>query len=402
MRTHALSPQRRALNVLALLAAMLVPLGVFSTPAIADIKPNQQWYIDAMGMPEVWKVSKGEGVTVAVIDSGVNPIPGLQNRLLPGKSFLPKGRNAHKDVDGHGTDMAALIAGSGADNSLKGLAPGAKILPLKTGDEISFVTSWNKRVIEAIRYAARSEAKVINISQGMAGLTTEQITELQDAINEASKRGKLIFAASGNDGQHVEEGDYPATLPGVVTVGAANKDGEVADFSNYGPHLALSAPGDPGGTSQAAAIASATAALIWSEHPDWTNHQVLRVMIETAGRKDKSDKPSMYIGYGSVRPAQVLVDGKGDPGPADESPLFSKHFASLEASKSPSPEADDGTGAADAKNSDDASVDSGGEQTAASEENGSSGTPWLAIGIGAAVLVVVAATAGVISVRRRA
>ncbi|MEE1942336.1 S8 family serine peptidase [Streptomyces sp. TRM 70361] len=385
--------------MVALLAAMLMSLGLFSPPAVAA---DRQWYLDAMSIPEVWKVAKGEGVTVAVIDSGVKPVPGLEDRLLPGKSFTSDDPDAHEDVTGHGTEMATLIAGTGTANSLQGLAPKAKILPVRTHVETDFITSWDKTLVNAIRYAARSDAKVINISQGLETLDYETLLEMQDAINEANERGKIIFAASGNAGRHVEKSEYPSVLPGVVTVGAVGEDGKVADFSNYGPHLALSAPGDPGGTSQAAAVASATAALIWSEHPDWTNHQVLRVMIETTGRSMRGEKPSMYLGHGIVRPAQVLVDGDGDPGPADKSPLFSKHFASLEASKSPSPEADDGTDAEDAKNRDDSSADSGGEQTAASEESGGSGTPWLAIGIGAAALVVVAATAGVITVRRRA
>ncbi|WP_158239604.1 S8 family serine peptidase [Streptomyces carminius] len=381
---------------------MLVPLGFFSAPAVADVKPHEQWYLNAMKAPELWKVTKGKGMTVAVIDSGVNPTPGLGDRLLPGKSFVPEDPDAREDVGGHGTDMAALIAGSGAANSLRGLAPEAKILPLRTHIKTEFITSWDKTLVNAIRYAARSEAKIINISQGLGTLDYETLLEMQDAINEANDRGKIIFASSGNDGKKVEKSEYPSILPGVVTVGAVGEDGKVANFSNYGPHLALSAPGDPGGTSQAAAIASASAALIWSEHPDWTNHQVLRVMIETTGRSMRGEKPSMYLGHGIVRPAQVLVDGDGDPGPADKSPLFSKYFASLEASKSPSPETDDGTDAGDAKNSDDSSTDSGKEQDAAPEESGSSGTPWLAIGIGAAALVVVAATSGVITVRRRA
>jgi hypothetical protein len=380
---------------------MLMSLGLLAPPAAADIRPDQQWYLDAMNAPGLWKVSKGRGVTVAVLDSGVKPIAGLEGRLLPGESFASKGPDAHEDVSGHGTVMAALIAGTGAGNGLRGLAPEARILPVRTHVETGFVTSWNKSLVNAIRYAARSEAKVINISYGVGSLDDETLAEMQDAIDEANERGKLIFAATGNDGRRVEGGEYPSVLPGVVAVGAVDKTGTVADFSNYGPHLVLSAPGDPGGTSVASAVASASAALIWAEHPDWTNHQVLRVMIETTGRSQRGEEPSMYLGHGIVRPAQVLVDGDGDPGPADVSPIFSKYYASLEASKSPS----SGPGAGEEKNEDASPVGSGEkdeEQAAAREGGGGDGPPWVAIGVGAAALVVVAATVAVITVRRRA
>ncbi|MDH2412141.1 S8 family serine peptidase [Streptomyces chitinivorans] len=382
---------------------MLMSLGLFAPPASANIKPDQQWYLDAMNASGLWKVSKGKGVTVAVVDSGVKPIPGLEDRLLPGKSFAPKAPDPHGDVSGHGTEMAALIAGSGVGNSLRGLAPEAKILPVRTHTKADFVTSWDKTLVNAIRYAARSDAKVINISQGVSNLDDETLAEMQDAIDEANERGKLIFVASGNDGRRVEKRDYPAVLPGVVPVGAVDETGTVADFSNYGPHLVLSAPGDPGGTSVASAVASASAALIWAEHPDWTNHQVLRVMVETTGRSQRGEEPSMYLGHGIVRPAQVLVDGDGDPGPADVSPIFSKYYASLEASKSPSPE----DGEADGKNEGPPTAKPGkaqeqdDEQVAAQEETGDSGPPWTAIGIGAAVLVAVAAIVTAMAFRRR-
>ncbi|MDG9706386.1 S8 family serine peptidase [Streptomyces sp. DH37] len=353
-----------------------------------------------MNTPELWKVSKGRGVTVAVLDTGVKPLPGLDGRLLPGKSFTSDGPDPHEDTDGHGTEMAALIAGTGAANGLRGLAPEAKILPVRTGVKDEFVTSWDKTLVNAIRYAARSDAKIINISQSVGSLDDETHAELQAAIDEANERGKLVFASAGNDGRRTER-HYPASLPGVVAVGAVDRTGTVADFSNYGPYLVLSAPGDPGGTSVASAVASASAALIWAEHPDWTNHQVLRVMIETTGMSQRGEEPSMYLGHGIVRPAQVLVDGDGDPGPADVSPIFSKYYASLEASKTPSP----GPGAGERKNEDASPAGSGeegekrGEQAAAREDG--DGPPWAAIGAGAAALAA-AATVAVIAVRRRA
>ncbi|WP_308314717.1 S8 family serine peptidase [Streptomyces sp. CNQ085] len=400
MQSHVLPQQRRALTLVGLLTAMFMSLGLFAPPAFADIRPDQQWYLNAMNASGLWKVSKGKGVTVAVLDTGVKPIPGLEGRLSPGKSFTSKGPDAHEDTDGHGTEMAAVIAGSGAGNGLRGLAPDAKILPVRTGVKDEFITSWDKTLAKAIRYAARSDAKIINISQSVGSLDNETYEELQDAIDEANKRGKLVFASAGNEGQRTER-HYPASLPGVVAVGAVDETGTVADFSNHGPYLVLSAPGDPGGTSVAAAIASASAALIWAEHPGWTNHQVLRVMVETTGMSQRGEEPSMYLGHGIVRPAQVLVDGDGDPGPANVSPIFSKYYASLEASESSSPEDGEAVGKNEGPPTAKPGEEQDGEQVAAREETGGSGPPWAAIGIGTAVLVAVAAVVTAMAFRRR-
>ncbi|MFD1828706.1 S8 family serine peptidase [Streptomyces desertarenae] len=361
-----------------------------------------------MRASEIWDVTKGEGTTVAVIDSGVDPISSLKGRLLPGKSFVPE-KEVHSDPTGHGTTMASLIAGSGTENSLQGLAPDAKVLPLRVSDgKFSYGPTWATRLTDAIRYASASDARVINISMGMSGLDRSAVTKLQKAIDEANERGKLIFAAVGNDGRRIDGTDYPSVLPGVVAVGAVNEKATVTDLSNYGPHLVLSAPGDPGGTSQATALASATAALIWSKHPDWTNHQVLRVMIETTGMSERGEKPSMYLGHGIIRPSKVIVDGQGDPGPADKSPVFSKYFASLEASGSPSPGSDSGSGddsRTDGRNQGSekeapSGPDSDRSQNAAQADDDNT-TLWVTGGIAAAVLVVIAATIAVIAVRRR-
>ncbi|NGO73834.1 S8 family serine peptidase, partial [Streptomyces boncukensis] len=129
-------------------------------------------------------------------------------------------------------------------------------------------------------------------------------------------------------------------------------------YSTYGPHVALTAPGlgvpgwcdgakvrycvqGQGGTSSATALASASAALIWSKHPEWTSNQVLRVLIKTTGRSQKGRSVrSKYIGYGAVRPRANLLQGKGDPGDPDISPLTGKKTLNTKAKKSAEKEAE--------------------------------------------------------------
>ncbi|GAA3376358.1 type VII secretion-associated serine protease mycosin [Streptomyces sannanensis] len=387
---------RKAAPVLGALTAVLT---VFAPAAHAADMRSRQWYLDAMKAEEIWQVSTGSGVTVAVIDTGVDAdVPELRGRVLEGANFEEAG-DGRVDKDGHGTNMAVTIAGNGAQGGIKGLAPGAKILPVtSSSDALGF--GGHDGLAKGIRYVADTDARIINVSRG-GKPTSEDMAELRSAVDYALQKGKLIFAASGNEGDEGNPIEYPAALPGVVAVGALDTKGKVTKFSGYRDYVALSAPGDKipahctksegycetSGTSYATALASASAALIWSAHPDWTANQVLRVMMETAGHD--GPVPSKYIGYGTIRPRQVLLEGKGDPGPADVNPLLAARTPSTTPSASPSPEH---TGA------------SGNEpaETAAARADKDVGVPLWAIAAVAVAVVAIGATAAVKVRSRRA
>ncbi|WFB07109.1 S8 family serine peptidase [Streptomyces sp. LX-29] len=339
-----------------LLASLLTVGGAFAPSASAETMRERQWYLDKMQAERMWKVSTGKGITVAVIDSGVNASePELQGKVLKGMNVFNPQRDAHHDAAGHGTAMSMLIAGNGRNGQgIKGLAPGAKILPItvfRSEDESG--TNSVPVLVKAIRYAADSDAQIINISLGHPILEERNRTRIQQAVDYAVKRGKLIFAAMGNSGDSGNYVEYPAAANGVAAIGAYDPQFKWAKLSSYGPHIGLSAPGDDipvrcmdnkpgycrsGGTSQATALASASAALIWAKHPDWTGNQVLRVMIETAGKPDPP-LPSRYLGYGSVRPRLNVLENKGNPGPADVNPLVELNEKRSSDGKSPSPSA---------------------------------------------------------------
>ncbi|MFT2020296.1 S8 family serine peptidase [Streptomyces sp. 796.1] len=287
-----------------------------------------------MSAEELWPVSTGKGVTVAVIDSGVDPVPELRGRVTTRKSFVESPPSDGGDGNSHGTSMASLIAGSGSSGGVQGLAPGVKIMSLQTRYRaIAFGggENWGS----AIRYAADHGARIINLSQTATGTLDRHKQQIEDAVEYATKKGLVIFAATGNDGDKGNAPKYPSAFPGVVGVGAVDQSGKVARFSTYGPQVKFAAPGvdipsrcvnvqemcQNSGTSASTALASASAALIWSKHPTWTGNQVLRVMMQTAS-KPKGKVPSPYIGYGIIRPGQVLIDGKGDPGDPDVNPLL--------------------------------------------------------------------------------
>ncbi|MFE4327991.1 type VII secretion-associated serine protease mycosin [Streptomyces sp. NPDC056831] len=382
------------------LGSLLLIGGAIAPAASADTMRDREWYLDRMQAAEMWKISTGKGITVAVLDTGVIPsVPELTGKVLPGKNFVEPQLGAHKDKDGHGTAMAMLIAGNGVNGQgVKGLAPDAHILPLTVfGSTKESGTNSIPALVAAIRYAADSEAKIINMSLAYEYFTPDQdeLTQIQQAVDYAIQRGKLLLAGTGNRGDKENDVAYPAASIGVAGVGAVDKTSSVAKFSVSGPQVALAAPGEDipircvdgkagycnsGGTSQATAIASASAALIWSKHPSWTGNQVLRVLMNTAGKPTEGAIPSRYIGYGTVRPRMAVLGNPGDPGPADVNPLVAARSP-----KSPSPSSSASSGSGPPNPS--TQPTSPGTTAKADDSKGFGAMVWIAVGVGAVVVV---------------
>lgn len=407
MRTSSIRSGRGRAVASAALGMLLV--GIASVPAHADSIRSQQWHLDMLGAEEIWKISTGNGVTVAVIDRGVDRNnPELRGQVLTGKDFAPnEPGDQFTDTTGHGTGMAGIIAGTGkggGGNGAFGLAPGTKILPLriprpdpkkskKAADD-----QLNKVGSEAIRYAADSGAKVINISQG----ATAGSPQLTDAVKYALDKGVLIFASVGNSGDEGNEVEYPGATPGVVGVGAIDKNLTKTAESQYGPQVDMVAPGDKilhacgndtglcesSGTSDATALASAVAALIWSKHPDWTNNQVLRVMLNALKGPADGAKRNDYLGYGAIRPLRALKT-PGDPGPADVRPI-----PDLAVAETTSPSA------APSKAGEQSGAPAPAPAPVAAEDSGSNTGLWIGLGVGAAVLIGAAVAVPVMRSRR--
>ncbi|MGW1806490.1 type VII secretion-associated serine protease mycosin [Streptomyces sp. NPDC002078] len=386
----------------------LLLVGAAGAPAQAESARQEQWFLDAMKAEQMWQTSTGKGITVAVIDSGVDPSnPDLKGRILPGKDFASgQPGDEHTDYDGHGTSMAGLIAATGAyggGNGAFGLAPAAKILPIRMPNPLTAASQadadnqFNEVAPKAIRYAADAGAQVINISLGHRAGSAQ----LTAAVKYALEKGSLIFAAVGNSGDKGDQVEYPAATPGVVGVAAVGKDLRRTAESEYGSQVDMAAPGDDlvyacasksglcrgHGTSGATALASASAALIWSKHPAWTNNQVLRVMLNTIGAPTNGAKRNDAIGYGIVRP-RVALQNPGDPGPANVYPLPDLKDV---ASKQTSPKASQTANTAAPGRND--------NSAAAPSSSGADNTLWIVLGVGAVVLLGAAIT--VVAVARR-
>ncbi|MGW6310617.1 S8 family serine peptidase, partial [Streptomyces niveus] len=261
-------------------ASLMVTIGAAPAAIAADAQ-SKQWYLDSMRAEEIWKTTTGEGIKVAVIDSGVNgSTPSLKGQVLKGLDATETDGKTD-DIDGHGTTMAELIAGTGAGGGLKGLAPGAKIIPMRIADkefeEKHKSNPWDDSI--AVRAAADSDAKIISMSVGNEFLDAKE----KEAVEYAQSKGKLLFAAVGNSGDGANKPAYPANYPEVVGVAGTDREGQVAKYSNHGDFVDIAAPANDiprwcdetftkycdgdGGTSSATALASATAALIWSANP---------------------------------------------------------------------------------------------------------------------------------------
>lgn len=400
--------RRRAVSVCAAVGALALVSGGLASHAFADDAAPQEWYLDSMHASEMWKTSTGKGIKVAVVDTGVNlDTPSLRGQVLSQEVPQAAAYGATKDYVGHGTTMAELIAGTGNGGGIKGLAPDAKIIPFRVAMKTMKDSAERKLTPLAavgIRAAADSDAKIINLSFGGA---TQEPGE-GEAIKYALSKGKLVFAATGND-EEAGGGilEFPAAFPGVVGVSAADASGTVGKFSQSGNYVDLASPGlnvpawcdttfqkycNASGTSAASAIASASAALIWSAHPAWTANQVLHTLIDTAGRTWDKDTPSKYLGYGLIRPRLVLEQANINPGPPNVDPLAQENGGSSAPSVTPA-----------APNS---SPSAKGEAVAKAEGKGNGGGGntqlWAVGGVVAGLVVIGGGVFALIRTRRRA
>ncbi|MFE1204940.1 S8 family serine peptidase [Streptomyces sp. NPDC058762] len=412
------SATRRGLRVRVggAVVSALIAVGVSFAPGAtaADVQ-SEQWYLGPMQAEKMWKTSTGEGIKVAVIDSGVNPdTPSLKGQVLADEVPKQVAYGATEDYDGHGTTMAELIAGTGAKGGILGLAPDAEIVPYRIATGSSLDAEEEKRAptaMEAVRAAADSDARIIS----MSFTSPAYEPEFEEAVEYAASKGKLLVSGVGNEGRDSGYIGYPAAYPYVIGVSSIDKKSHVSDFAQSGNYVDLVAPGEnmPGycrpifdqycsdmtGTSSATAITSAAAALIWSAHPDWTANQVTRALIDTAGRKWPKDEPTSTAGYGTIRPRSVLADPNYDAGEPYSDPLRKENMQEGEklvteippASASAKPSAGatgPSQGAAGSSKDKQAAAGSDDAKAVAADSSGESSTLWIVLGAAAAVVVI--------------
>ncbi|QKG24691.1 peptidase S8/S53 subtilisin kexin sedolisin [Actinomadura verrucosospora] len=283
---------------------------------------QQPWAQRRLDFEQAWTITRGAGVTVAVVDSGIEADhPQLKGKIAG--SFDATGTTP-TDCYGHGTEVSGIIAATDQRRRnvpFVGVAPQAKLLDAKftTGES----TDDNTLLPKAITWAAEHGANVINVSA-----RAPDTTLLRQAVKTAQRHDVLIVAAAGNvdkDERGKESAGYPANYPGVLSVAAVDQSGTISDFSNHKTRIDVSAPGQDiittvgtgyagglQGTSFSAPYAAGVAALVRSHYPKLNYQQVInRILLTAEGGNGQGS------GYGMISPMQAVsaeLDPNAKPG----------------------------------------------------------------------------------------
>ena len=299
-------------------------------PAPNQIRPDEMKTLDQIQAPAAWRATRGTGVTVAVLDTGVDvATPDLADSVRAGPDYTAGADPAgYQPPHLHGTYIASLIAGHGSGpgnaDGVIGVAPRATILSVRVilddGEPGTLVYDQDPRYANAlgkgVYYAVRHGATVINMSLG-----SEQPTgSLRAAVGYAIARGIVVVASAGNDGTSsgFDPYLYPASFPGVIAVGAVTGSGARASFSEQNAAVVLSAPGvnvigagpgrayfDAEGTSPAAALVSGVVALVRSRYPRLSPALVEQALITSAAHRPPGGY-STSTGFGEVDAVAAL------------------------------------------------------------------------------------------------
>lgn len=316
------------------LTALAATAAVTAGPGVAlaqdtTLNDDDAWVTDQVQAPAAWQTTEGEGVTVAVLDTGISEHPFFEGKdVLPGYTAYPDETDAWNDTDGHGTAVAAGVLL---------VAPEATILPVRmdSGADTGVGGAMGETDIEAITWAVDNGADILVLPWGIIGnVSGEPVEVLQYAID----KGVIVVAAAGN-----KSGDpvtYPASAPGVVAVTGTDRSGEIwYENTTTGPEVVVAAPADEmtiplpvvgtldqdqelygpqyGGTSMGSGFVGGVAALTWAAHPDLDASNVIQRLIQTAG--DGNGERSEDAGYGLVN-ADQAVNAEGIE-PVEENPL---------------------------------------------------------------------------------
>ncbi len=302
-------------------------------PAAGSPQPTAPWAEERYQPQRLSSIADGTGVVVAVLDSGVdgtNPL--LRGRVLAGTDELGSG-DGRVDCVGHGTAVASIIAAAGTGSGFAGLAPRARILPVRvTEQEIVGGTATGRPgtvtgLAAAVRWAVAHGARVLNVSL----VVYQDAPDLRAAVADALAHDVVVIAAAGNGhrtGSGPDRTPYPAGYPGVIGVGAIGPDGRRLADSPIGSFVDVVAPGGGvvaaakgqsltsyNGTSFATPFVSATAALVRQHDPGLSAAQVAARVLASADPAPDG-RPSGGYGYGIVNPYRAVTESLGAAGQA--------------------------------------------------------------------------------------
>ncbi|MFI0372865.1 S8 family serine peptidase [Actinomadura sp. 1N219] len=325
-RRPAAARATAALSVLALGAAVAVPVATApgglaaqrtargasaAAPmgAAADQIRAREWHLDVLRATKAWKYSKGRGVTVAVLDTGVDQRhPDLTGQVVNGPDLTGGVRRPGTRYWGlHGTSMASIISGhghgTGLSQGMMGVAPQSRVLsvrvtlenddPLRRDGEQQAGGAERDAVAQGIRYAVDHGANIINMSLGGGRQFYDGTASQESAIKYALGKGVILIASAGNDGSGANRKNFPAAYPGVIAVGALDRRLRLWKDSNRRSNAAICAPGVDivsadarngyvvgTGTSASSAMVAGVAALVRSRYPRLSPAEVRQALIQ--------------------------------------------------------------------------------------------------------------------------
>ncbi|ALX66572.1 S8 family serine peptidase [Microbacterium sp. XT11] len=314
-------------------AASVLLAGAAATPAPvpddpADPVRASEYWLDGARIREAWQTTRGEGVTIAVIDTGIGKVPGSFDGAVVGGTDVSgtgtsDGRTPLGAIDGnHGSWVASLAAARGAPDGtgMIGVAPEANLLSISVGFGAAAAVPFTEQVAKAMRWAVDNGADIINLS--FTTNTLDWDRSWDDAFLYAFDHDVVVVVAAGNRGSGTNIIGAPATIPGVLTVGGVDQSGQASlEASTQGITIGIAAPSEGligvsadgtlaswSGTSGAAPIVAGIAALVRSAHPDLNAANVINRIIRTAVRVDSMGKaPDPLYGYGLVDAAAAVT-----------------------------------------------------------------------------------------------
>jgi thermitase len=296
---------------------------VRSTMAVTDPYAGSEWHLGKIGATSAWDTTQGAGVTIAILDSGVDGgHPDLAPNMVPGYNVYGSNTDT-SDVCGHGTAVAGSAAAR-TNNAIgvAGVAGQAKIMPIRVAyfDAASGgCYAYTSTIASGITYAADHGARIANVSYGpLAGSAT-----IQSAAQYMKSKGGLVFVSAGNNG--VDENITPSTT--LIAVSATDSNDAKASWSSYGAFVSIAAPGAGiwtttkggiyqgwNGTSFASPVAAGVAALMMAAAPSLDGAQIEQALFASAVGLGAAGRDPLY-GYGRVDAAAGVraVQGKATP-----------------------------------------------------------------------------------------
>lgn len=277
------------------------------------------WGVKLLGVPSLWRETKGEGIKVGVLDTGIAlEHPDLKSAILEARDFTCSPSQAY-DAQGHGTHVSGIIAARRNANGIVGVAPESKIIMAKVLNDEGSGTSSD--IVAGIRWAVETGADILSMSLG----SPEPDEEIHQALLLAISKGVFVITAAGNEGPELDTVGYPAGFPEMVAVGSIDRTKKLSSFSSRGRQVDIVAPGDQitscypprsyavlSGTSMATPFVSGVVALMLAKHrklggktPIETQQDLIEHLCRSADDAGKAGFDPLY-GCGIINPAKLM------------------------------------------------------------------------------------------------